>query len=36
MSYTPGSFELCLDNTARDIKRIFFDVELTVRLKKNS
>jgi hypothetical protein len=36
MSFTPGSFELCLDNSAKDIKRIVFDVELTVRHKKSS
>ena len=36
MSFTPGSCELCTDDTPRDIKRIVFDVEMTVRPKKSS
>ena len=36
MSFTPGSCELCTDDTPRDIKRIVFDVEFTVRPKKSS
>jgi hypothetical protein len=36
MSFTPGSIELCLGDTARDIKRIVFDVELTVRPNKGT
>lgn len=36
MSFTPGSCELCTGDTPRDIKRIVFDVEMTVRPKKSS
>jgi hypothetical protein len=36
ISFAPGSFELCLGNAAKDIKRIVFDVELIVRPKKSS
>jgi hypothetical protein len=36
MSFTPGSCELWIGDTRRDIKRIVFDVEMTVRPKKSS
>lgn len=36
MSFTPGSCELWVGDTRRDIKRIVFDVEMTVRPKKSS
>jgi len=36
ISFTPGSVELCLGDTARDIKRIVFDVEFTVRPRKDT
>lgn len=36
MNCTPGSVELMFGKKARDIKRIIFDVELTVRPQKQS
>jgi hypothetical protein len=36
MPCTPGSIFLCTGDSRRDIKRIVFDVELTVRPKKHS
>jgi len=36
MSFTPGSIELCLDDTPRDVRRIVFDVEVTVRPHKHT
>jgi HEPN domain-containing protein len=35
ISFTPGSFDFCFGDKPRDIKRIVFDVEMTVRPKKN-